>query len=97
MRTVLYVMAGWVLLNLAFAVGMYFRPIRKRPMAPSNELERSAGDANVAPNMTIAPLRQPTVIEHISHKPENAAGLLLFGFWLGDELRSSNAEKRDPM
>lgn len=29
MTTALYMLAGWMLLNVLFAAGMYFRPVRK--------------------------------------------------------------------
>jgi hypothetical protein len=30
--TIFYILFGWLLFNLAFAVGMYFRPKRKQPI-----------------------------------------------------------------
>ena len=94
----LYVIAGWLLFNVAIAIGMYFRPTRKRPPAPAHELERPSMSANVVvPGSPTAPL-QPlghAVFNHVGRTFGRAARLLLFGFRLGEEHRSSSVEKRE--
>jgi hypothetical protein len=71
----LYFLGGWVLLNILFAVGMFFRPRRRRsvgsPSGPAAARARETDGSGASP-------RQPAMLER----------LLLFGLWLGDNRRS---------
>jgi hypothetical protein len=35
--TALYIFSGWLLFNVLFAVGMYFRPVRKRAAGSTDD------------------------------------------------------------
>jgi hypothetical protein len=101
LQTFVYVVAGWFLFNIAFAAGMYFRPVRKRPGSPDGGVEKSSRDAGVeAPGLTPVRLRQPSNTltgQYVSPQPRGAAKLLLFGFWVGDRLRSPGMAERKPL
>lgn len=76
MSILLYFLGGWVLLNTLFAVGMYFRPRRRRSVgSPSDPV--MAARAREAEGRAVSP-RRPAMLER----------LLLFGLWLGDNRRS---------
>lgn len=95
MSTFLYVIAGWVLLNIVVAVGMYFRPVRKpgpdNPNAsPSRELAKQPSNdaSNGSP-------RRDAVAEHSKPLPAGITRLLFFGFWLNDRVRARPAVERE--
>lgn len=76
--TLLYLVAGWLLLNVLFAVGMYFRPRRKgatESQARLAQTENPLGEGNLPGR---AGIRQPFLVR-----------LLLFGVWLGDNRHSA--------
>jgi hypothetical protein len=87
LSTFLYVIAGWVLLNIVVAVGMYFRPVRKSGsenpnMPPSRELTKQSNDASIGSS------RRDAVGEHSGPLPAGVTRLLFFGFWLNDRVRA---------
>ncbi|MFB9268759.1 hypothetical protein ACFFWD_37570 [Bradyrhizobium erythrophlei] len=75
MTTILYILVGWVALNVLFAAGMYFRPVRKLA-STSSELERSdAGEGLTRKRSDVpAAIGSSTAVGKV----------LLFGLWLGD-------------
>lgn len=72
----LYFLGGWLLLNILFAVGMFFRPTRKRPVGS-------------APDQAAAHSGDPKTGDHGQRRPTGAVRLLLFGIWLGDNRHSA--------
>jgi hypothetical protein len=94
--TALYLFLGWLIFNIVFAAGMYFRPTRKPPV-DSNE--GSEARLHVRPRLpdvaelvlddgaqaahAIASLRQ------ISPRPSALNRIMFFGFWLGGRRRSA--------
>ena len=97
MHTFLYLMAGWFLFNLVFAVGMYFRPVRNRPPAPNDDGDQLSRDVAEASGISSVRLRQQSDAAHLFPEPGGAGKLLLFGFWLGNRLRPSETEEREPV
>jgi hypothetical protein len=88
--TAFYLFLGWLLFNVVFAAGMYFRPTRK-PAVDSTESSESG--AHVRP-------RFPDVVElvldegalaargiaslrKISPQSSALSRIMFFGFWLG--------------
>ena len=75
MTTIFYVVAGWLLFNVVFALAMYFRPVRK-PSVDSNGHHAAEACANASP-----PKR--------NKQPATLSRILLFGFWLNDGRHSA--------
>lgn len=96
MSTFLYVIAGWVLLNIVVAVGMYFRPVRKPApndptTSPSRELAQRPSDGG-----SVGTLRRDAVTEHGKPLPAGLTRLLFFGFWLNERVRARATVEREP-
>lgn len=96
MATFLYVIAGWVLFNIVVAVGMYFRPVRKRgpdnPNAsPARESARQAAD-----EASVRLPQRDAVAREGKPLPAALTRLLFFGFWLNDRVHSRGAVEREP-
>lgn len=96
MSTFLYVIAGWVLLNIVVAVGMYFRPVRKPAQnspttSPSRELTQRPSDG-----VSVGTPRRDAVTEHGKPLPAGLTRLLFFGFWLNERVRARAAVEREP-
>lgn len=96
MSTFLYVIAGWVLFNIVVAVGMYFRPVRKRE--PENPNVSSSRELAKQPNngASIVSPRRDAVAEHSNPLPAGVTKLLFFGFWLNDRVRARVTVEREP-
>jgi hypothetical protein len=96
LTTFLYVIGGWILFNVVVAVGMYFRPVRKKKpdspnTAPLREpTERSSDDASSG-----SPPRD-AVAEYGKPLPASLTRLLFFGYWLNDRVRTRAAVEREP-
>ena len=83
MATALYIFSGWLLFNVVFAVGMYFRPVRKR----------AAGSTD---DYTLEPVSNPRSFDDLGAQrrvpglrkgnggPAALSKVLFFGFWLRD-------------
>ena len=95
MTTVFYLFLGWLIFNVVFAAGMYFRPTRK---APADSHEGAESRSNVRP-------RRPDIVELVIDDDALAAPgtaslrrinpwsaalsrTMFFGFWLGDRRHS---------
>lgn len=73
--TILFILVGWLALNVLFVVGMYFRPVRKAE-ATSAELRLSeAGEAPAG--------NRPEIVTPIA-APGTRGKVFLFGLWLDD-------------
>ncbi len=97
--TVFYILFGWILFNLAFAVGMYFRPKRKRPIdLTESSTSEDAADIWVSPlhsgrqSLGVAPEREVVVPKKIRESLP-LTRILFFGFWLGDFQDSATEAK----
>jgi hypothetical protein len=45
--TLLYLLLGWLLINVAFALGMYFRPVRKSSLGSADYLDLQMFDPSL--------------------------------------------------
>jgi hypothetical protein len=94
LTTIFYVLSGWLLFNVVFAVGMYFRPTRKPALGPADRSEMcsdvrpqlsKAGDGLVdAAAEQSAPDSQKGIA-----RPAILSRVLFFGFWLNDHRHSA--------
>jgi hypothetical protein len=92
-----YILSGWLLFNFAFAVGMYFRPKRKRP-ADLIEGRTSEDAAEIwlkPPESSEQGLRGPNAEPEVVMPRETRRSLqltriLFFGFWLRGRRRSAS-------
>jgi hypothetical protein len=75
LTTLFYVVAGWLLFNILFALAMYFRPVRKSSVDSEGHHVSEAG-ANASPPKRNKP-------------PASWSRILLFGFWLNDGRHSA--------
>jgi hypothetical protein len=92
LTTVFYVLSGWLLFNVVFAVAMYFRPIRKPAVGPADSSETrsdvrpqlsKAGD-----DLIDAAASAPDSQKKIA-RPAILSRVLFFGFWLNDHRHSA--------
>lgn len=97
MSIFLYFLGGWLLLNVLFALGMYFRPTRRKPVDPSsnqvtsNQVTAGSGDP-LGPGELLEVARGRAAIETGAdgqRRPAAVVRLLLFGLWLGDNRHSA--------
>lgn len=77
--TVLYILAAWIVMNVLFAAGMYFRPVRKA--APGSP-ERRVTEADVR-----VPAWNRRDVPGRIGSPALAGKILLFALWLNDRRR----------
>jgi hypothetical protein len=93
--TAFYLFLGWLIFNIVFAAGMYFRPTRK-PAVDSNEGSESG--SNVRPRLSDtvelvldddALAASATVsLRRINPWSSALSRIIFFGFWLGDRRHS---------
>lgn len=91
MTTAFYLFLGWLIFNIVFAAGMYFRPTRK-PAVDSSEGSESG--SNVRPRFPdtvelvldddAVAARGTASLRRISPRPSTLSRIMFFGFWLGD-------------
>jgi hypothetical protein len=90
--TTFYILFGWLLFNFAFAVGMYFRPKRKRPIdliegcTPEDTADLGLGP----PGSDEQCFRGPHSVPHKARLSLPLARILFFGFWLRDPHHSAS-------
>jgi hypothetical protein len=94
--TVLYLFLGWLLFNVVFAAGMYFRPTRK-PAVDSTEGSESG--SHVRPRFPdvvelvldegALAVRGTASLRKISSQPSALSRIMFFGFWLGARRHSA--------
>lgn len=94
METLLYVLAGWFVFNIFFAVAMYFRPIRRPNPAsienPAKSPDRAAESSDCASG-------RPLQLKTSGGSGHSiVTRVLFFGHWLSDRIRSSIAAKQEP-
>ena len=90
--TLLYVLAGWFVFNIVFAIAMYFRPVRRpNPASPENPAKPHAADSSVP--VGERPLQ---LVASGGSKPSIVSRVLFFGHWLSERVRSSIAAKQEP-
>jgi hypothetical protein len=89
----LYLVGGWFLLNVLFAVGMYFRPKRKNATSvlsarvqaePTGDVRRLRDPADSMQERAVV---EADVRDH--HRPVQLVRLLLFGLWFNDNRHSA--------
>ncbi|MET3841202.1 hypothetical protein [Bradyrhizobium sp. OAE829] len=91
METLLYVLAGWFVFNIFFAVAMYFRPIRPNPASADNPAQSHAADPSDAAS------GRPIQFESSGGRGHSiVTRVLFFGHWLSERVRSSIAAKQEP-
>ncbi|MBR1271817.1 hypothetical protein JQ629_30465 [Bradyrhizobium sp. AUGA SZCCT0222] len=91
METLLYVLAGWFVFNILFALAMYFRPIRPNPASADNPAKSHAADPSDAASGRPSLFKSPGGPGH-----SIVTRVLFFGHWLSDRVRSSIAAKQEP-
>jgi hypothetical protein len=74
LTTVFYVVTGWLLFNVVFALAMYFRPVRKSVDSDGHHASDACANASL-------PKR--------NKPPATLSRILLFGFWLNDDRHSA--------
>lgn len=91
MSTLLYVLAGWFVFNIFFALAMYFRPIRQPNPASTDNPARSHPDSSDSASTRLLPFKPPG-----GPGQSIVARVLFFGNWLSDRVRTSIAAKQEP-
>ena len=92
MLTLLYVLAGWFVFNIIFAIAMYFRPVR-RPNPASVENPATSHAAGSSDPASERPLQFNA---SGGNGASSVSRVLFFGHWLSDRVRSSIAAKQEP-
>lgn len=87
MTTVLYILSGWLLFNVAFAIAMYFRPTRKPSVNPVDHHERSKPGGDLVNEAAI--VRSAPDPKKKTEQPAMLSRVLFFGFWLNDHRHSA--------
>ena len=92
MSTLLYVLAGWFVFNIIFAVAMYFRPVRRpNPVAIDDPAKSHAADSSDPASM------RPLQVDASGGRGHSiVTRVLFFGHWLSNRVRSSVAAKQEP-
>ena len=92
--TAFYLFLGWLIFNVIFAAGMYFRPTRK-PAVDSNESSESGLKVRQRPPDTVelvlddALAVRGTARLHRTNPWSSALSrIIFFGFWLGGRRHS---------
>jgi hypothetical protein len=86
--TAFYLFLGWLLFNVVFAAGMYFRPTRK-PAVDSTDSESGSHVRPRFPEVVELVLdegalaRGTASLRKISPQPSALSRIMFFGFWLG--------------
>jgi len=83
----LYLLGGWLLLNVLFAVGMYFRPKRKKPLEYLSE-PSPAEPGQPGESASVSRDRASAGADENAYRPAMVVRLLLFGLWLNDRRHS---------
>jgi hypothetical protein len=93
--TVFYLFLGWLIFNVAFAAGMYFRPTRK---ASADSHEGAESRSNVRPRRPdtvelvldddALAVRGTASLRRINPWPSALSRIMFFGLWLGDRRHS---------
>ena len=90
MTTAFYLFLGWLIFNIVFAAGMYFRPTRK-PVVDSNEGSESGLNVRQRPRDTVELVldddalaaRGTASLRGINPGSAALSRIMFFGFWLG--------------
>ena len=91
MSTLLYVLAGWFVFNIIFALAMYFRPVRQpNPASIDGPAKSHAADSSDPASMRPLQLDAPAERGH-----SIVTRVLFFGHWLSNRVRSSAAAKQE--
>jgi hypothetical protein len=93
--TAFYLFLSWLIFNVVFAAGMYFRPTRK-PAVDSNEGSESDLKVRQRPSDTVELVldddalaaRGTASLRSINPWPLALSRIIFFGFWLGDRRHS---------
>jgi hypothetical protein len=93
--TAFYLFLGWLIFNVIFAAGMYFRPTRK-PAAGSNESSESGLNVRQRPPDTVELVLDDDVLaargtaslRGINPWSSALSRIIFFGFWLGERRHS---------
>ena len=96
MTTVFYLLGCWLLVNIVFALAMYFRPVRKPSVGSDSHHISEPG--SIAPSQlsnageetfdTLAG-RSGRGSQEKNKGPTGLSKVLFFGFWLSDGRRSA--------
>jgi hypothetical protein len=93
--TAFYLFLGWLIFNVIFAAGMYFRPTRK-PAVDSNESSESGLNVRRRPPDSVELVldddalaaRGTASLRSINPWSSALSRIVFFGFWLGDRRHS---------
>ena len=95
MTTVFYLFLGWLIFNVVFAAGMYFRPTRKAPAAShegaesgSNARPRRPDAVELVLDDDVLAARGTASLRRINPWPVALSRIMFFGLWLGDRRHS---------
>jgi hypothetical protein len=90
--TALYIFSGWLLFNVLLAVGMYFRPVRKRAagstddrtLEPGSNTRARFSEADQHSSNDLGTQRSIPGLRRRNGGPAALSKVLFFGFWLRD-------------
>ncbi len=95
MTTAFYLFLGWLIFNIVFAAGMYFRPTRRAsvdshegPESGLNARPRRPDTVELVFQDDALAARGAASLRRINPWPSALSRIIFFGFWLGDRRHS---------